>query len=161
MKLIDGNDDFIEKKDEDVDHFYYLRDGDPGPDKKEYMECEVESLEELEELNRGLDQEQNPNRRWVPVISRLEGNNRVPSVVINKFKYNELVQAGSVFEPGEDYRNAEDDFVSYVIDQKEPEHFRKIVVFGDKKLRDLIINILNNSFNARNAEAKIQTGGLR
>lgn len=110
-------------------------------------EAEIESKEELNELNRNVDRDKFPERRWEPKTLNKIGSRMEPKEAVNNCKYDGQAKANSFFKPGEDFIGDGDDFATYLIDQVRPEHFSKIMVCGDRQLRDLIMAFLNEHYD--------------
>lgn len=125
---------------------------------------QVTSKAELEELNNRAAEEAGPGFRWevqnlkpeVPTKGRM-----MPKPVINLMPYDADARAGTSFEQGEDSINEEDSWATFVIDQRDPCHNCKILVFGDEHLRDLLVDFLNKLFRReeeKTADAANQAG---
>jgi hypothetical protein len=107
---------------------------------------EVTSQAELDSLNENVSETAGPDFKWIleslkpqePDMGKL-----MPKPIVNRAPYNADARAGTTFEHGEDWIAEDDDFATFVINQREPCHNCKILVFGDEHMRELISDFLN------------------
>jgi hypothetical protein len=126
--------------------FIILTDG-----KEEKARTKINSVEELDGLNQAaLASPEFAGFTWFLeefLESIPQGTKLISQDILNRIRYDVQARDGSGFKKGEDYRNEDDDFASYVIDQTKPNHACKIVVVGDPDLRDLIMLLLIRHLN--------------
>lgn len=107
---------------------------------------QVTSQAELDKLNANVSETAGPDFKWVLQSLKPQhpdGAKLAPIPIINHAHYDGSARPGTIFKKGENWIADDDDFATFVINQEEPRHKCKILVFGDEYLRDLIINCLN------------------